>query len=411
MRWKIIAASVVFVLIGLSSLLYGGTIIYRNRQLIEEEGTTQLTGMVVDSEGNAVSGVLVESEDQIMTTGPDGRFLFDGIDVGTVDIDLYKEGYIPVEIRWLAYPLDEVKDDLEGSPNNISTERSIELLLERELIETELPENGTFKLIVDTNEGSGIIGNSYSYGLTETSMKMFNVTSGKSEFVLEGNGTFLISGEEETKIMAWRGLPGLEYNITPILMNLSGLPENLEVQTREIILEFSEQLDGGSFEIMILDPLKGTMKIDTGFPGTLISNVSIPVNDGLCHILFSGRDFRDREFRNIRVSEDSNRTINVEITEADPERILEGLDLPLNYSIGGIYIAMGLVMFTAAYLALGERKWNHLIVIALASFLIRGFYIGPVPINLVLSVMIVLILISTRDIFERRKRINENLVR
>ncbi len=146
MRWRITGAFILFIIIAVSTSIYGGLIIYRNHQLDTNDGSTEVTGIVVSSSSDPIQGAIVQLDKSEITTGSDGRFHFRNVSVGMVDLEIYKEGFIPLEIRWLVYPMDELDGDLERSPNNISTERTIELLREREQIKiNEMVPNGYYR--------------------------------------------------------------------------------------------------------------------------------------------------------------------------------------------------------------------------------------------------------------------------
>ncbi len=403
MRWRITAAFVLFIIIAVSTSIYGGFIIYRNNQLDTNDGSTEIMGIVVSSSSDPIQGAIVQLKESEIITGSDGRFHFRNVSVGMIDLEVYKEGFIPLEIRWLAYPMDELDGDLERSPNNISTERTIELLREREQIKiSETVTNGTFDLIVIGDIYPVMTGRTFEYGPEEDHLKEETIGNETKVLTLDGNGTFIIKvGNDSIK---WKNLPGSETDITNILRFLYGLIDEPGIAKINFTIDLSEPLLGGSFEIELIDPLDGPIRIYTGTENEMVKNINVSVHPGICSILLSGREIRDREYQEIIINEKSDGSITLDIVEAQPDTMLKDLDLSWNYMIGGVYICLSIIFLTGAFLTLKGYKWTYIIVIALLGFLVRGFYLGSFPLNLIISIVLVLLLLFSREDFEMRRK-------
>lgn len=402
MRWRVRIVVILFAILSISTCAYGGYIIYRNHYLSTYEGTTELTGLVVYSDDRPVKGAVVRLDEYEVVTGPDGKFNFEDVDVGIVDLEIYKEGYIPLEIRWLAYPRDEVEDDIEDSPNNISIERRIELLLEKEEIDYgEMPDNGTFSLIVDAPLNSELIGKHFLFGLLDQDPFNETVIPGIRSYQLDGNGSFFVEVPETGERITWRNLPGSETNITPILEKMYGFKDDSPTEKVRLYIAFSQPLDTSQFELEVIDPLEGPIRYD-GVEEN-VENISLEVYPGLSRIIITGRGIRDREYSNILINSTGENGYEIEVIDAEPERMLEDLDLSWNYTIGGIYIALSIIFIAGIYLSLKGTKWTYILVIALAGFLVRGLYLGPVPLNLIISLVLVMIIIFSKEDIDRRK--------
>jgi hypothetical protein len=404
MRWRIRIALILFAILSISTFAYGGYVIYRNHYLSTYEGTTDLTGMVVYSDDRPVEGAVVRSDGFETETDSEGKFNLEDVDVGIVDLEIYKKGYIPLEIRWLAYPRDEVENDFEDSPNNISIERRIELLLEKEeIVREELPENGTFSLMVNPSENSELLGKNFHFGLLGGDTFNETVSPERKSYDLEGNGTFFIEVPGTGERIVWKNLPGSETNITPVLEKMYGFGDDPETEKFRLDIVLSEPLNPSRFELEVIDPLEGSVIFEGEFEKP-VENISFHVNPGLGSIILTGRDIRDRKYSNILINSTGENSYEIEVIEAEPERMLEDLDLSWNYTIGGVYLALSIIFIAGIYLTLKGTKWTYILVIALAGFLVRGLYIGPVPLNLIISLILVMIIIFSKEDIDRRKR-------
>ncbi len=212
-----------------------------------------------------------------------------------------------------------------------------------------------------------MIGRAFEYGSDEAHLKEETVINETLVLSLEGNGTFIVRvGNDSIK---WKNLPGSATDITNTLEWLYGLREDPGITKVKFEIDLSEPLLGGSFEMTLVDPLDGPVRIDTGSKSEMVNNITIYVHSGICSILISGREIRDREYKGIIVNTTSEKTLTLDIIQAEPDTMLENLDLSWNYTIGGVYICLSMIFLTGSFLTVKGYKWTYLIVIALLGFL------------------------------------------
>jgi membrane protein implicated in regulation of membrane protease activity len=403
MKKKLWIALVLFVLLSISSLVFGGYVAVRNYQLDTDNGTTKLTGLVEDSAGDPLSDVSLRSGDSQASTDENGIFLLEGVDVGIVIIDIYKPGYVPVELTWLAYPESDIDGDLDNSPNNISTERELVLLREIEdRYPSDNPSNGTNELLIDPMTWHGLVGTEIIYGNGSEGGSRHTITNGSNNLDLAGDGTVKISVLGYNRTSIWKQVPGKSLNITWMVLSALGMEDIQYPDRTEFKFTFEDFDEVASFEIEIVDPL-GERYIIERSASDWMKNGSIEVYPGRISVILTGSEVRDLNYMDVLVPEDGTGSLSIEISEAGTDKILEGMDLGWNYLLAGTYLVFSLVFVLGVYLVMKGKRWTLPFAIALLGFLVRGLFIGPLNLNIVFATVIVIILFTSRDEFAKRE--------
>jgi len=202
MRTKKRIAMGLFFLLGLSTLVFGAFIFYVTYELDSLEGRTILTGTVRDTDEIPLEGVNVRCGDRETTSDIDGRWTLHGIDEGLITVEFYKGGFVRFTMKWLAYPLADIEDDIEKSANNISyslEESGLDdIMLKRELEEHEVEvySNSSLPVRIDASFPGLSWPDElyYSNGTGEMSSVSLN---GKPVMInITGSGSFKVSFQE-----------------------------------------------------------------------------------------------------------------------------------------------------------------------------------------------------------------------
>lgn len=405
MRKRLWFALILFLLLTVSSLSYAGYIAYRTYQIDSDDGKTILTGIVKRSDGDPIGNVEVTLGDMIIFTDVNGRFTLDGIDSGMVEIEFYKAGYVPLELNYLAYPYDEVKDDLEDSPNNISSEQDLVLLYEMEVLYPfQKIENGTVEIKFESTADGILSGRHLLYSNGTLPFSNVSIGTGIQTISIDGNGTILFGLVDGERIITWKQVPGRTVDITSELMALASGSESINDSVGRLSIVLDDKGFEGEVELTIIDPLFGEDARSIILDGSGEHLIDLDVNPGSVIVRITGRGVRDREYRDIPTNDTITKELSIEVVKANPDTLLEGLDLTANYYLAAGYGVFSLIFILGAYLVKKGKRWAIPFIIALLGFVTNGFPWVPFHVNmLIASFVIIMIFISREDFAAREK--------
>ena len=125
---------ITLLLSGLFSLIFGYMTISIAMKITSFDGTTDVSGMVLDNEMNPLMGVEVRIDSIVDMTDELGQFKLDEVNEGWNVIQFYKEGYVPYRFGMIVYPDDGRWHDKKGnSGQNVMFDPPIILRNERVL--------------------------------------------------------------------------------------------------------------------------------------------------------------------------------------------------------------------------------------------------------------------------------------
>jgi len=404
MRTRLWVAVVMFILLAISTSFLGGYIAYRNYQLDTSGEISDICGYVIDEEGRPVRGVMVGLDEKTTFTNESGRFLMEEVNVGIITIEFYKAGYVPVEATRLVYPKEDIDGKLEDSVNNISSGEDI-ILYEEMVVApygNSAVKNGSLTINVNTFGFDSLAGRMIGIGNGTGQMTNHTIENGSNSYEIRGNGTIALAAGSMENISIWHFIPGKELNITPWVASLFGIARGFEPPTgrMDIMLELPDDVE--DLSLGVLDPLYGFIEVsmDGLSEGQALY---LNVTSGIVSIVITGRDVLDITYSDIVVEDGTSVQIELELEKATVSRLQEGLTLGWNYLLAGTYLLVGAAFALGAYLTRRGSKWTFPLIIAFLGFLVRGIYLGPLNLNLILATSIVLILFFSREDFERRK--------
>lgn len=405
MNKKLIVVIILFVILAISTIAYSGFIAYRVNQLDTMDEETEVMGFVRDSNGDPLSGVEVTTKFQSTNTSEDGGFYLDMVKVGIVDFEFYLPGYVPVELSWLCYPTSDFEDDLEGSPNNITTEQDITLFREMKTVyEEDYPENGNIILSYDISSYPEIIGKTLTVSDENgTILETVLETSGQFTIEVSTNLGFQLTGANLT--FSWQLVPGAIVDITPGLVWMStGDPDNL-FQKVETTISISGGEPFQTYIVDIRDPIDGLSPTVALVDDEGKWEYVIDLNQGRYEVTITGRDIRDIKYVGNNFNENET-AVELEIISAEPEKILDGLALGPNYILALIMFVIGCLFFLGIYFTVKGKNWILPVAIAFLGFIARGMYIEFINVNMLIASATVILLFLSREVFQERLRLS-----
>lgn len=411
MRTKRKIAMGLFFLLGLSTLLFGAIVLYMTYDLDSLNGRTVLTGDVRDTNDLPIEGAEIRCDDRKTLSDEYGRWTLNGVPEGLVTVDIYHPGYVRLSIKWLAYPLSEMKDGMNKSPNNLtysleqSADDGIVLKREMEVLENSFYAEGDLTLSVDRSAlGPGdLMEIFYSNGTQDPIAQPLG--EGITRMVVSGNGSFRMSFDPDGPFLSgFHPVPG-EINVTDALEKMiasgrdlewSGIPGILNIS-----METSEEKHGS--KITIRNNLTGEVLVsrDLDHP----EDVTFTMPPGVYLMEVTSRFYRDILVTGVVVSEGSREEIMVDLEKADTESLLKDLSVKGNFTVAVSYMLISLVLFFGGYYLKKGGSWAVLLILAFVGFLSRG----PIDlfifnINSFLAIALVVVLFSMRGEYNLMKQ-------
>jgi len=406
--WKRSAASFLFLFLFISSVTFGVSLFIRTYEVLSFNGQTVITGQVLSTERIPLEGVEISCGGSVNRTGDDGNFFLEGVPEGEIRVTLFKPGHLLLEVRWLAYPLNELGGPLEGSVNNIS--RDIELVLYREF-RTEQPygpySNGTLDIIIRKDMGDSPFPDSIRVS-NGTKFITYPLLSDRNEISVIGNGTFMIRTTPTGPVLRSFHPVGCEVDVTdPLLklitdsatewhfkgsicLNLSSLAGPTTVLIEILAHDGTVVMAGYSFHDA--DKVQTVLEMDRP--------------TGVYTVRVSGKDVIDMNFEDIPVTEGGRAFVNISLASGGKDVVYEGLKVEGNYHMAALNIVLGSIFLLGAVLALRDGSWFMMVPIALMGFISNGIIPSPIDLNHIVSsiLLITLMLIFKQERTRRRSR-------
>ncbi|MFW3146149.1 MAG: carboxypeptidase-like regulatory domain-containing protein [Thermoplasmatota archaeon] len=402
-------ALVLFFLLGTSTLLFSAFVLFNTYRIESYDGKTMVMGRVVDSDDEPLKDVMVTSGDIDVLTDNDGYFVLRNVDEGLIGLILFKPGFVRTEINWVAYPLSEIDNEIEGSANDISDSFDIELKREMEQKDLEPYSNGTLTLEIYAEPGSYLDGL-----LLDINNKRTTLKPGVNLIEVEGNGSFNIVLSNETEGWTLPNLKGFhpvgsKVNITNAIPedpspNMYS-PITLENGTINLTLSTDHFYHNVHFNLVSLSGTLTTEKIMDIDESSLIG---IEIPPGVYSLEVTGESIRDRTYRWIVLNESQEKELEIELVKASTEKIYK-LSMKENYFVAGVYILAALLIFGGGILLRRNGPWGWIVGAALLGFITQGFFAFLIfNINHLITIILVVVLFYIRSdlnrIRERRRK-------
>ncbi|MGA1820426.1 MAG: carboxypeptidase-like regulatory domain-containing protein [Thermoplasmatota archaeon] len=411
MRTKKRIAMGLFFLLGLSTLVFGAFVFYVTYELDSLDGRTVLTGMVLDTDEVPLQGVTVRCGDREASSGTDGKWSLNGVDEGLVTVEFYKDGFVRFTLKWLAYPLSDLGDDIEESANNISYSLKesglddIMLKREMEMNEVSTYSNGTLSVRVDASF-RGLSGASelfYSNGTGE----MGSIALNAEPVVMEvrGNGNFRVSLIENGPFVSGFHPVSGEIDITSEMMGLVSKNESVvwEGQDGGLNISMSAYEDRHPVSIVIHNRISDEV-VDTRNLASP-SDARFVLPPGVYSMKVHSRAYRDMVWQDIVIEEGSVVKLDVYLPEADVEAEFDDLSVKANYTLAVSYMVISLVLFFGGYYMKKGGSWAVLLILAFVGFLSKGLIdLYIFNINSLIAIILVIVLFSIRSEYNLKRQ-------
>jgi hypothetical protein len=407
MKGKKKLAIAMFFLLGLSTLVFGGFLLYRTAQVDGWNGTSTVMGVVMDSNEAPLEDVTVSWKGIDTLSGPDGLWILENVDEGLITIEFYKEGFVLKTVKWLVYPLYEIGDDMEDSPNNISKSYDIELQREMENADVSGYSEGTLSLVVDGSRQELLGYSKLGAGITGDDLEDHQLNGNSITIELEGDGHFHINLDGGGILLQGFHPVGSTIDITNDLIDAldDEEPSQWVGPTGELLLSFLwEEESPVSYNYIIIERYSnGT--VEPRDLETVQDTLRLEIAPGIYRMELTGRDIRDKNIRWLQVDSGGNRTYQIQVEKADVDSEFEDLSVRANYTLSISYMLISFVFFFGGFYIRKEGSWGVLLVLAFIGFLSQGFLtILIFNINHIFALILVIVLISMRGEYNRRRQ-------
>lgn len=406
--WKRSTASLLFIFLFISSTIFGAVLFKRTYEVLSFNGRTAITGLVESSEGRPMEGVEVSCEGSINRTTVEGKFFLEGVPEGEVKVTLFKPGHLLLELRWVAYPLDELDGPIERSVNNIS--RDIELVLYRE-IGTELPfgpySNGTLNLVIRKATETGPLPDSIQVS-NGTEYLTHLLVTGRNEIPVMGNGTFMIRPNTTGPVLSSFHPVGDDVDVTESILRLITGTATEWPYNGYICLNLSFKA-GPTTVLIEIFAHDGTVIMEAASfldMDKVQTKFEMELPSGIYSVRVSGKDVLDKNFEDLPVTEGGRTFMNISLVPGGKDVVHEGLDVEGNYYMAALNIVLGSLFLLGTALALKEGSWFIMVPIAFLGFISNGIVPSLVDLNHIASLLLlfVLMLIFKHERTRRRSR-------
>ncbi|MGA1848358.1 MAG: hypothetical protein ACMUHB_03365 [Thermoplasmatota archaeon] len=407
MKGKKKLAIAMFFLLGLSTMVFGGFLLYRTAQVDGWSGTSTVMGMVFNTDGSPLQDVEVSWGPVIASSGEDGKWELENVDEGLITIEFYRPGFVLKTIKWLVYPLYELGDDIEDGPNNVS--RSYDIELSKEMEETDISQysGGTLKLVVDGGREELSSFTNVRAGPEDDALETLSLGEGPTEIDIEGNGHFYVALDSGDVLLRGFHPAGNTIDITDALIDSleTDEPAVWKGDPGEIRIDFKweeEQVDPYTYSII---ERYGNTTVDSHDASVTMDSLLLELDPGIYRLELYGKDIRDKDIRWLQVVSGENVTLEVQVEKGDVDSEFEDLSVRANYTLSVSYILISLVFFFGGYYIRKNGSWGVLLVLAFIGFLSQGFLtILIFNINHIFALVLVLVLISMRGEYNRRRQ-------
>ncbi len=391
--WKRSVASILFLFLFLSSIIFGVFLFIRTYEVVSFNGYTTITGLVVSFERRPLEGVEVSCGGSVNRTGVDGTFVLEGVHEGEVKVSFYKPGHHLLDIKWVAYPMSELKGPLGGSVNNIS--RDLELVLYREF-RTEIPygpyKNGSLDLVILRGSENGTLPESIQIS-NGTGFFTFALMKGRNRITVQGNGSFSIRSNSTGPVIRAFYPVGNEIDITGQFIELitEGVTEwssngsiclNLSFPKGDTTIMIESFDHNGKSLVtapILLDKEKGQTLMDIMLPS------------GVYTIRISGKDVLDTYYADLPVIEYRKTNVTIILIPGGKDMVHGGLNVDGNYNLAALNIILGMIFLLGGVLALRNGSWFMMVTIAFLGFISNGIIPFFIDMNHVVSLLLLLL--------------------
>ena len=397
------AASIIYWTISIFTLIFSGYLIYTTYQVMEFEGQTQISGRVVDSDGNPIVNVIVQQGSHETRTDDNGYWQMENADQGEIEVIFFKRGYHVARWEWVSFPIEDKwrKIKEEGSPNNLSAGGDIELTKELTWIDVEHGKSGNYSTLTfeidDVNKlpSSELIieGGVFSEEITiRNGTNLIEVPTKEITISLKGGDTHFnfyhplganLLIEEPLKEIIEKNS---SFYWDPPASKFTLILDNYTVSETVDIL-FEERFTNKSM-VDEIEPVEGSQEVRKTF--------EIP--PGEYNVTVFGREIRDKGITNLTLRSDENFETNLDIDESGV--ILENTERELwwNYIYSAFYLAVAaLCVYGGFRIRKEESSWAVLLIISFLAFFTFGpFDLVIVNINQLLAVVLVLLVFYIR---------------
>ncbi|MBN1389891.1 MAG: carboxypeptidase regulatory-like domain-containing protein [Candidatus Thermoplasmatota archaeon] len=410
MKTKKNIAMGLFFLLGLSTLVFGAFIFYVTFDLDSMDGRTILTGEVKDTDDEPLEGVHVICQDRETFSDENGQWTLNGVPEGLVNVDLFDPGYVRLSIKWLAYPFEEVKDDLGKSANNLSYsfEQSGDegIILKREMVEYDLDHYSIGNLTINVGASISDLGTFteilFSNGTKE--LRSQPISAGITTMIVSGIGSFKLGFDEQGPFLTgFHPVPG-EIDVTTALKDMIIHDQDREWSGRNGILNVTMVTEDEihDLNIMIKDFFTG-MSVSQRVLGSPIDSVFI-LAPGVYTIEVTSRSYVDSLWSAVVMGEGSTEEMEIQLFMADTETRLDDLSVKGNFTIAVSYMAISLVLFFGGYYTKKDGSWAVLLILAFVGFLSRGLIdLFIFNINSLIAIVLVVILFTMRGEYNKMR--------
>lgn len=403
-KWK--GALVLFFLLGTSSLLTGSIVLYRTYELDNYDGSSAIMGRIVDVDNEPVQGAEVSWKDISVETDEDGSWILSPVDEGLVKISIRKDGYVFTTIKWLVYPMQEIGDSLEGSPNDISASFDIELLYELNNKEVSPLREGKLELQVYVDGQSDLREKIIEIGPDMQS----NITleEGLNTIEVNGNGSFYLTFREFTSLSPIPALTGAyppdnRINLTSELEGLYDYKVDYPYSPDNASLKINWNDDLDQECTINVVSLQGDWKKSLAVTPSIDDVYYLPLPAGIYRISITGDDFLDTSYAWIELNISETKDLEVKVS-TNKETLLDYTFEP-NYSIAITYMVLGILIYLGGYLFRKRISWGLVLVTVFLGFLTWGMYINFIlNINHILTLILIVFMIRLRKEYNERRR-------
>ena len=410
MKIRVNIISAILIILMISTMSYSIITAYSTYRTINLDGVSDVYGRVEDTSGDPLESVEVNCGHRTSYTDKNGEFTIEGVSNGRNTFQFFKEGYVLYRIDRIIYP----GNWYAGISRTVSNDLSIDgaIVLSRETIKRNAdidngPFNASFTFSL-TRERSNLVKQAR---ITDNHGRIgyFDLIEGPNSLSIKGKGLYLVRFEEiGSELRIYLSFNGT-FNIDETVERLfeGNISEIFSVPRSDLSINISSTIDPGIVYIILSGNHTGTritMNISsiTEMEQPIIIGSLPPDNYSL---FLYGKRIIDVSLSIGYHDNNNSWDLDVQLSPAQIEEDLLGLNLELNYLISLFYFTISLLLMIPIIYIKRGRSWTLFISLCFISFLSRDpIDLLPIYYTTILSTVAVLISFTMRDLFMRRER-------